>query len=358
MEYRTRSNRRLFWALQIGGWLLLVPLMVTFVLIVYPKLWTAVMVGVGRQAIGFFLTLGLWQVYRRWKPVGFKLGRYVAPILGFCVLATAADQVIVGLLQHVVPLAPPPELAERGAIFLRFLLYTGWSALYFTIRRELTSHQAALRLARAEAASREAELQLLRAQVNPHFLFNALNTIVAEAEVHPELVGDLARAVADFLRYSLRHGTHHAPLGDELNAVSNYLSVEQVHHGRDRLEWHFEVTDEARLTPAPTALVQPLIENAIKYGMRTSPLPLRIRIQAGVENGALHLAVENNGAWVTRQPGETARDSTGIGLENLRRRLALLCGASARVEVATPPGAVRIEVRVPITQSADAAVAD
>ncbi len=357
MEIRPRSNRRLFWILQVGGWLLLVPVFVAFVLIIYPDLWTALMVGIGRQAIGFGLTLGLWQIYRRWKPVGFKLWRYVAPILGFCVLATAADQLIVVLLQRVLPLSPPPELAERGAIIIRFLLYAGWSALYFTIRQELASHRAELRLARAEAASREAELQLLRAQVNPHFLFNALNTIVAEAEVHPEVVGDLARAVADYLRYSLRHGIHHAPLGDELNAVSNYLSVEQAHHGRDRLEWRFEVTDEARMTPAPTALVQPLIENAIKYGMRTSPAPLQLRIEAAVENGALHLQVENSGAWVTRRPGEDRRDSTGIGLDNLRRRLVLLCGSDARLEMATPPGAVRIDVRIPITPTPEAAVA-
>lgn len=348
VDSRTSPNRRLFWTLQIGGWVLLIPVFIGFVLIIYPDLKTAAMIGVVRQAIGFGLTLGLWRVYRRWPPHGFRIARRAGWILLACIVATAADQAIASVLQHAVALAPPPELAARGAIFIRFLLYAGWSALYFTIRQELDAHAAALHLARAETAAREAELQLLRAQVNPHFLFNALNTIVAETEEHPAAVGDIARAVADYLRYSLRHGIHHAALGEELNAMSNYLSVEQAYRGRDRLDWKIEATDEARMTPAPTALVQPLVENAVKYGLRTSPRPLRLRIEASREDGALRVAVENSGAWVTRQPHGEARDSSGIGLNNLQRRLALLCGSGVRLEVTTPPGAVRIEVRVPV----------
>lgn len=349
VDPRPSPHRRLFWILQIGGWLLLIPVFVGFLLLVFPHLKTALWVGVSRQTLGFVLTLGLWRIYRRWPPDSFKLIRYAGWVLLCCVVATAVDQGAALLAQHVLPLAPVSELAERGAVFLRFLLYSGWSALYFTIRHELASHEAELRLVRAEAANREAELLLLRAQVNPHFLFNALNTIVAEAEDHPATVGDIARAVADYLRYSLRHGIHHAPLGDELNAMTNYLGVEQAHHGRERLDWKIECTDEARMTPAPTALVQPLIENALKYGLRTSPRPLHLRVDARVQDRVLHVSVENTGSWVPPDPGGSRRNSTGIGLDNLRRRLVLLCGDGARLDIAPVPTAVRVEVQIPVT---------
>ena len=346
MAARTSSQHQPFWYLQIGGWLLLTPLFAGAAVLVYPEPRTGLILGISRQAIGFVVTLGMWRIYRRWPSPNFKLARHAWMIVLCCLLATAVDELVAEVVSHAISLVPPPEMLQRGALILRFALYGAWSALYFAIRQELAARAARLRLARAEAASREAELYLLRAQINPHFLFNALNTIVAEAEGNPA-VGDVAHAVADYLRYSLRLGVHHAPLGDELNALGNYLNVERAHHGRQRLEWQIDCTDEARMALAPTALVQPLVENAIKYGLRTSPLPLRLRIHARLQDGALQVAVENSGAWVTRQPGEEARDSTGIGLNNLRRRLALLYGEAAQLEVATPPGAVRVEVRVP-----------
>jgi Histidine kinase len=342
-----RRRVRLFWGLQIGGWLLLIPIVAAIMMIGLPNPHTAAVAGALRQVIGFVVTLGLWRLYRRWPSSDFKLVRHALWIFGFCLLATAVDELVFRSLGELFALAPLPVLAQRGSVVMRALLYVAWSALYFTIRRELDSRDHELRLARAEAAARENELRVLRAQVNPHFLFNALHTIVAEAEDHPETVGEIAHAVADYLRYSLRHGAHHAPLGEELNAMGNYLNVERAHLGRDRLDWQIEATDEARMTPAPTALVQPLVENAIKYGLRTSPRPLRLRVDARVQDGELRVAVENSGNWLQRRPGETARDSTGLGLNNLRRRLALLCGENARLEVLTPEGAVRIEVRVP-----------
>ncbi|MFA5058438.1 MAG: histidine kinase, partial [Opitutaceae bacterium] len=313
--------------------------------------------GILRQAVGFGLTLGLWRTYRRWPPVDFKLARHAWQILLCCLVATAADALLTEGIQQMTALAPLPPVVQRGAIIVRLALYVAWSALYFTIRAELESRDHELRLARAEAAAREAELGLLRAQVNPHFLFNALNTIVAEAEGNPAAVGELARAMADYLRYSLRHGTHFALLGDELNAITNYLRVEQAHLGRQRLDWQIDATDEARHSPAPTALVQPLVENAVKYGLRTSPTPLRLRLTAGVRDRQLHVTVENSGTWLERRPGADTRDSTGTGLNNLRRRLALLCGDDARLEITNSAGTVRVDIRLPVLPPAGAETA-
>jgi LytS/YehU family sensor histidine kinase len=152
--------------------------------------------------------------------------------------------------------------------------------------------------------------------------------------------------VSDYLRYSLSQRAHRAPLGDELAAMGNYLRVERMGRGEKKFDWAIEATVDAGTALAPTALVQPLVENAIKYGTRTSPLPLRIRVTAAVEGRELVVAVENSGRWLG--PGEAGElASTGIGLANLRRRLALLCGPEAKLAVDTPGDRVRVEVRLP-----------
>jgi LytS/YehU family sensor histidine kinase len=130
--------------------------------------------------------------------------------------------------------------------------------------------------------------------------------------------------------------------------MTNYLRVEHTHHGQQRLVWEINATPGARAAYVPTAFVQPLIENALKYGLRTSKPPLQLRILATVSGGELSVIVENSGEWIVPSPDGESRDSTGIGLANLRRRLVLLCGGQARLSVTTPAGLVRVEVRLPL----------
>lgn len=346
VESSSRSPQHLFWLLQIGGWLLIMPLSASVAALVFRDPGSIILFGVLRQAFGFGLTLALWSFYRRWPAASFHLTRHAWQIALACVLIALADVLVTGLVHHLLALPPIPAFVERGTVFSRLALYVAWSALYFVIRQELESRSTELRLARAEAANREAELQRLRAQVNPHFLFNALGSIIALAETNPAAVAATTRAVADYLRYSLSQGSHQAPLGEELAAMSSYLQVESAGQA-GRLEWNIDASDAARLAKVPTALVQPLIENALKYGLRTSAPPLRLRVQARVEATELVVVVENSGTWITRAPGEQPRDSTGIGLANLRRRLELLCSPAARLETSEAAGLVRVEVRLP-----------
>jgi hypothetical protein len=352
VEINPRSPRRLFWLLQTGGWLLVMPISAGIATLIFHDTGTILLFAVARQVFGFGLSLGLWQLYLRWPAASFNLARHAWQIVLACLLAATADALLTGAGQRLFDLPPMPMLVERGTLFSRFAIYIAWSAIYFVLRQEFETRSTELRLARAEAANREAELQLLRAQVNPHFLFNALTTIIAEAETNPAAVVTTTHAVADYLRYSLSHGAHQAPLGAELAAMSSYLHVERANCGGDRLDWKIEASDAARLAIVPTALVQPLIENALKYGPRNSPPPLQLRVNARVEAGEVIITVENSGVWLSRAPGEKARDSTGIGLANLRRRLELLCGPAARLDTAVPAGLVRVEVRLPFVPPA------
>lgn len=328
---------------------MLVPVFAVIVMLVYADPGTALLISILRQSIGFAVTLGLWTVYRRWPAATFRLVPHAGKIIACCLLATAADIGLAELARRLLDIPAPPEAVARGSMVLRLTLYAAWSALYFAIRQELESRDTVLRGMRAEADDREAELQLLRAQLNPHFLLSSLVTINGLASSNPAGIRDLVREMADYLRYSLVQTSHRAPLGDELTAMTSYLRVAQANHPSIGLTWNIDASPEARAALAPTALVQPLIENALKYGSVTSPPPLRLSIVARILNEELRLSVENSGEWVAPPSWEHELDATsGIGLSNLRRRLDLLHGSRARVEVQTPPGCVRVDVRLPL----------
>lgn len=117
---------------------------------------------------------------------------------------------------------------------------------------------------------------MLRARINPYFLFNARNAILAEA-AKPQRVIAITHSLADYLRFSLAQTSGLHPLGDEVDALESYLRVEQIRF-EERLEYGFSVDEAARCQVVPGALVQPLLENAVKYGPRTSQWPLRLAI--------------------------------------------------------------------------------
>jgi len=179
------------------------------------------------------------------------------------------------------------------------------------------------RMVEAERLLVESRLQTLRYQINPHFLFNVINSIDALAHEAPERVHHLVRQLARYLRFSLQWREESVvSLQLELEAIESYLQVEKVRF-EENLEVRVEASSEARRCDVPILILQPLVENAIKYGMETSALPLRLKIAAVVENGELQLEVANSGKWV--EPGTgPSRKQTRLGLENLRKRLELL----------------------------------
>ncbi|NCO34848.1 MAG: HAMP domain-containing protein [Armatimonadetes bacterium] len=179
------------------------------------------------------------------------------------------------------------------------------------------------RMEEAERLLVESRLQTLRYQINPHFLFNVVNSIDALAHEAPERVHQLVRELARYLRFSLQWREESVvPLQLELEAIESYLQVEKVRF-EDNLEVQVGASSEARTCDVPILLLQPLVENAIKYGMETSARPLRLKISAVVANDELHLEVANSGKWV--EPGTgPSKKQTRLGLENLRKRLELL----------------------------------
>jgi two-component sensor histidine kinase len=344
----TKSRERLFWIFQIGGWVALMPPFVILSLPAFASTSAAVFNGTVRQMLGFCLTAGLAAIYRRWDWNEFSLWRHGLIALGLSVAATFVDVAIFEGIRRKSGFDDTLVLAESlrlAASIGRVCIYTGWSALYLALRFAFDFRDRELQLAQTQIAAREAELQALRAQLNPHFLFNALNSILAEAEDNPARVKAITLSLSDLLRFSLRQREHFGQLGAELAAIENYLKVERARF-EERLDWRIDVSPAARAAIVPTSLLLPLVENAIKYGLQTSPRHLQLTVSAEVRDGAIAAFVENSGRWI--EPDPTGRRSTGIGLSNLRRRLALLCGSGAAVDITFPPGCVRVALQLPL----------
>ena len=189
--------------------------------------------------------------------------------------------------------------------------------------------------------------------MQPHFLFNALTAVMAVSN-DKEKVENLTQSLADYLRFSLsKRNDDYASLGEELDALENYLHVEKIRFA-EKLQCRIDADQEARASTVPSHLVQPLLENAIKYGQQTSPMPLSIRIEARSTGDHLHLTVENTGSWVepSASPQDQGRGTgLGMGISNLRRRLQLLTGDRATLTHELSPPWVRAMVTLPIMKS-------
>jgi len=221
-------------------------------------------------------------------------------------------------------------------------LLASWCAVYFgyQVIRERT--HAEFRALEAESLALRNELHRLQAQISPHFLFNALNTVLACRD-DPEAIETVTQSLSRYLRFLLRPAATLEPLALEIDALAEYLTVQLMRFG-DGLVTRINCDVEIRGVPVPPVLVQPLVENALKYGAESGIRPLRIEVSARRDGAWLAIEVANTGRWVP--PGR--RESTGTGLHSLERRLRMLVGPAAEVSHTEEDGWVRVRVRIPL----------
>ena len=328
-----------FWPLQIGGWGLnfLVPAL--FLAADSLRDPSALGYAITRPLNGFLITLAL-RPCCSWAWARFGNRWLLVPVMVLVSLLLAyGDLMVVDRLVHAGGLPGITREFWIGIFLMRAATFMIWLLLYFGIK----SYK---RHAEIEREFHLSELRLLRFQVNPHFLFNALATLMAVRK-DEKVAAHVIQSLADYLRFSLAQDSLHQikhPLGEEVTALENYLLVEKIRF-KEKLETRIGVSEEACAAYVPTALVQPLLENAIKYGQKTSPFPLCIAIEARLSEGRLLLMVENTGRWVEpRSP-----KSTGIGIANLRKRLHLLYGDQAALTFDRTATAVRAQVTLPVS---------
>ncbi len=190
-----------------------------------------------------------------------------------------------------------------------------WSSLYFGLKFWLDLVDAKERTEKASLLAQKSQLQMLRYQLNPHFLFNALNSIQALVYDDPALADKMITELSDFLRYTIRDKDKlFIPLGEEVKIVEKYLYMEKIRFP-DRLGFEIEVTENASKVEVIAFILQPFIENAVKHGLKTSPKSLKILVKAYLEANKLFLEVINNGYWIDNE------ENNGNGIQNVYERL-------------------------------------
>jgi LytS/YehU family sensor histidine kinase len=225
---------------------------------------------------------------------------------------------------------------------LGVLLYLLSAGLHYAAMAVEASRQAERREIEARTLAREAELEALRSQLNPHFLFNSLHSISALATLDGARAREMCIRLADFLRYSLGLGSRESiPLREELALAKSYLEVEQVRFG-ERLRVVEEIEAACQDCAVPALLLQPLVENAVKHG-----------VAGMVDGGSIRLAVARSGSAVSItlengfDPEMPAPRNLGMGLAHVRRRLAVRYGEDASFDAGVYGRVYRVVLRFP-----------
>jgi two-component system LytT family sensor kinase len=200
-------------------------------------------------------------------------------------------------------------------------VFLAWSACYFAIRSYQALETQKRDTLRASALAHQAQLETLRSQINPHFLFNALNSIHALVEENPKRATTAIEELADFLRYSLTCiKVPDVPLCQEIEILERYLALEKIRF-EEKLCAEVRLDAAARDVRVPGFLLHPILENAIKYGMQTSAMPLQIHLTAERSGASLRVAIANTGHWARSSDDFQPRSRTGLGLQIVRQRL-------------------------------------
>jgi two-component system, LytTR family, sensor kinase len=344
MTIRTFNSLSLFWKLQLIGWTgYAMDRWIQTPNVFFREPFTYLVVA-------FLLSLGLRAVYRRlWQraPAVWKVG--AVSVICSCIAAylwllvssfsfwlrglwdwprESWARVLLGTLEYTLEHHKP-------------FLFLSWSALYFGIKYWQRQQAQETQALRAAALAQEAELQMLRYQLNPHFLFNSLNSATALVREDPAGAERMLNELSEFLRYTLAHAaTREVPLRDELEAARKYLAIEQIRF-EEKLQVSFDVAPEAENFHVPSLLLQPLVENAVKYGWQTSAMPLQLAIKAHGSAQRLRLEVSNTGRLLN---GST--NGAGIGLENVRRRLEQAFPARNRFALNETKGRVTVTLEL------------
>ena len=333
-----------FW-LQLGiGW---IPMWILFTFTIMnvhaqpfaPSAWMALRMIASAAVLG----VGVHAFVRRqpW-PAPFRLSFPLLHVLAAALYAglwMAAYSVIESVLRWRLAWVTGPGLGL-------FALTGVW--LYLSIAAVAYAQQAARRSALVQAAAARAQLAALQAQLHPHFLFNALHTVVQLIPLDPGRAAHAAEELAGLLRAALDERRDQVTLADEWRFVQRYLAIEQLRFG-DRLQVVADLPASTLDLCLPSFALQTLVENAVRHGAAPKVGATRLRIAASSGSGSgsrdFILEVSDDGAGAD---AAAIRDSSGTGLRRLRERLACLYGASAALDVDASPHGVTATLRLPL----------
>ena len=336
------DSDRLFWLLNAGGWISLSVVTYVSLSLPYDQLQFAYIAhNILQSVLGFLLSIPLRQAFKAtWNWAATT--RVTIAIALIVVVATVWAAL---RLQLLIVIAGETDLWDDfgGFLFPSLFVFLAWVALYHLVKYaqllqseresmlvlEAGRRQEAFKLVSAESAAREAQLKLLRYQLNPHFLFNTLNSIASLVSARrSDDAQSMIAELSTFLRFSLESDRNVTlPLRDEIEALDLYLRIEQVRFS-DRLVVEQEIDPRALAEQVPSLLLQPLVENAIKHAIGRAEAGGRILITAKLHDTELVITVEDSGSGTDEEQPQLDQlfDSPGFGLRSTAERLENLYG--------------------------------
>jgi two-component sensor histidine kinase len=235
----------------------------------------------------------------------------------------------------------------------RYFVILAWASFYFAMLAGAQARESQRREERFRSAAKAAELRSLRYQVNPHFLFNALNSLSALVMTgRPDKAEQMIQSLSRFYRHSLAEDTSSdVDLADEFDLQRQYLEIEKVRFP-ERLKTRYDLPDTLAGLQVPGMILQPLVENSVKYGVSASAAPVTVRLEAREEYGRLVITVSDDAPVKAKVKARKSGNGFGIGLANVRDRLAARFGAEASVTSGpVEGGGYETQLRIPVVRN-------
>jgi sensor histidine kinase YesM len=346
-----RSNRdTLFWTLHAAGWGAYAIAQWFGALLVEKSFEYQLCIGIAGVA-GFVLSMPMRYIYRAlmgkpWRTVIFN-------VIITCYVISLALRVVINVSYKWLA-EPDWEINTLfevfgGAASTTYLLLC-WSALYFGIKYYENSQKQREAALRSAALAQEAQLKMLRYQLNPHFLFNTLNAIsTLILDNQNRTANHAVTRLSEFLRYTLdQDPMKKVTLRQEMEALDLYMNTERLRFG-GRLRLEYAVEEAALDAMVPSLLLQPLIENAVKYAISPREDGGSIRIEGRARGAMLELTVIDDGPGL--RDGNALIEGRGVGLRNTRERLNVLYGEHHRFAVLNSHPGMRIEIGLPLERA-------
>lgn len=352
MNISEKGRNRLFWTLQFAGWGFINLISIFFL----KKLSTAFMVfsivtGIG---IGIFTTT-LLRYYLKHNVFfeDFGLKELIKIVVGSLVASIIYGGLNIGFGVLYVKFGPTITEAEKGilkafdspwiVVFNSLFITSCWVITYLVIKLLMKINKDRIERLELNTNLKQAQLNTLKGQINPHFMFNSLNNIRGLMLEDVEKSREMLTKLSEMLRYSLtKNNVNAIAVSEELEMVENYIALSKIQF-EDRLEYVEEVDPGCLQLQIPPMIIQLLIENAAKHGIATLKNGGRILLSIQSEASVLTIVVKNTGVL------QIAKNSTQLGLKNIRQRLRLLYGDQARFELGEDAGEVKATIKIPLT---------
>ena len=340
------SKKKLYWSSQIVGWLMYAVIVGTFNVLTGNQLNTELIFSlISIFLIGLAVAHGFRLIIVKLNWMQFNIPLLIPRIL----LGTIVSGILVYVLKSII--------IERLIIHNNYelnlteafpsvvswtILYLIWSLLYFLFHFVNNYKKAEIKNLKWQAAKNEIELNKLKSQLNPHFIFNSMNSIRALIHENPILAKEAITQLSNVLRNSLLMGKQKLiPFGDEMKLVNDYLGLEKTRY-EERLTIVRNIEKKTDFFLLPPLMIQTLVENGIKHGTSKLPNGGMIEIESFIENKQLKVIIYNSGTY-----DENHISDTGFGLVNTIQRLKLLYGDTASFEIKNENGKVKTTLVIP-----------